>query len=85
MTLALFRIPTGMRAWIEDVVVDDAARRRGVAQALTRTAVRLAEETGARTVDLTSRPSRVAANQLYRKMGFVQRETNVYRFTASAE
>jgi ribosomal protein S18 acetylase RimI-like enzyme len=85
LTLVLFRIPTGMRAWIEDVVVDDAARGRGVAQALTRTAVDIAQAEGARTVDLTSRPSRVAANRLYQKMGFVPRETNVYRFTASEE
>ncbi|MCA1700169.1 MAG: GNAT family N-acetyltransferase [Actinobacteria bacterium] len=85
LTLALFRIPTGMRAWIEDVVVDDAARGRGVAQILMRAAVRLAQDAGAQTVDLTSRPSRVAANRLYRKIGFVQRETNVYRFTASSE
>jgi ribosomal protein S18 acetylase RimI-like enzyme len=83
LTLVLFRAPTGMRAWIEDVVVDGAARGRGVASALTRMAIRLAREEGVRTVDLTSRPSRVAANQLYLKMGFVPRETNVYRFTAS--
>jgi ribosomal protein S18 acetylase RimI-like enzyme len=85
LTLALFRIPTGMRAWIEDVVVDDAARGRGIARALTQTAIHIARDEGAHTVDLTSRPSRVAANRLYRKMGFVPRETNVYRFTASEQ
>ncbi len=79
LTLAVFRIPTGMRAWIEDVVVDESARGRGVGEALTREAVRRAEALGARTVDLTSRPSREAANRLYRRLGFVVRETNVYR------
>jgi ribosomal protein S18 acetylase RimI-like enzyme len=84
LTLAVFRIPTGLRAWIEDVVVDEAARGKGVGAALTNAAIRLADEHGARTVDLTSRPSREAANRLYQRLGFVQRETNVYRFEAPA-
>jgi ribosomal protein S18 acetylase RimI-like enzyme len=79
LTLALFRIPTGLRAWIEDVVVDEDARGRGVGEALTREALRLASEAGARTVDLTSRPDREAANRLYERLGFHPRETNVYR------
>jgi len=79
LTLAVFRIPTGVRAWIEDVVVDEAERGRGVGEALTREAVRRAAAAGARTVELTSRPSREAANRLYRRLGFVVRETNVYR------
>jgi ribosomal protein S18 acetylase RimI-like enzyme len=81
LTLALFRIPTGVRAWIEDVVVDDAARGQGVGEALNRAALDRARAEGARTVDLTSRPSREAANRLYQKLGFEPRETNVYRFT----
>ena len=81
LTLVLFRIPTGMRAWIEDVVVDEAARGRGVGAALNEAALARAGEAGARTVDLTSRPSREAANRLYQRLGFVPRETNVYRFT----
>jgi ribosomal protein S18 acetylase RimI-like enzyme len=81
LTLAMFRIPTGLRAWIEDVVVDEAARGRGIAEALNRAALERAAAVGARTVDLTSRPSREAANNLYRKIGFVPRETNVYRFS----
>ncbi|HMC52765.1 MAG TPA: GNAT family N-acetyltransferase [Acidimicrobiales bacterium] len=81
LTLVLFRIPTGPRAWIEDVVVDEAARRRGVAEALTRAALDLAAEEGVRTVDLTSRPSREAANRLYVRLGFELRDTNVYRHT----
>lgn len=80
LTLVLFRIPTGMRAWIEDVVVDGEARGQGVGEALNRFAIDLAAEHGARSVDLTSRPSREAANRLYRRLGFEPRETNVYRY-----
>jgi ribosomal protein S18 acetylase RimI-like enzyme len=80
LTLAVFRIPTGVRAWIEDVVVDEERRGRGIAEALVRAALVLAEESGARTVDLTSRPDREAANRLYGRLGFHRRTTNVYRF-----
>ena len=80
LTLAMFPTPTGIRAWIEDVVVDADARGRGGGALLTTTAVEHAKRHGVVTVDLTSRPSREAANALYRKVGFVQRETNVYRF-----
>ncbi|SVB14166.1 uncharacterized protein METZ01_LOCUS167020 [marine metagenome] len=79
MTLVLFRIPTGLRAWIEDVVVDEAARGRGVGETLNRAAIEWARRAGATTVDLTSRPSREAANRLYRRLGFQERATNVYR------
>lgn len=81
LTLALFRVPTGVRAWIEDVVVDDAARGAGVASALVEAALAQATAQGARTVDLTSRPQREAANRLYLRLGFERRETNVYRRT----
>lgn len=81
LTLAMFRIPTGVRAWIEDVVVDEAARGHGVGEALNRAALDHARTNGAITVDLTSRPSREAANRLYKRMGFEQRDTNVYRYT----
>ncbi len=81
LTLALFRIPTGIRAWIEDVVVDVAARGKGVGEALTRAALDRAKQAGAVTVDLTSRPAREAANRLYRRIGFQLRDTNVYRYT----
>lgn len=80
LTLVTFRIPTGVRAWIEDVVVDEAARGKGVGEALNRAAVELARAKGAKTVDLTSRPKREAANRLYRRLGFVARDTNVYRY-----
>lgn len=81
LTLVLFRIPTGMRAWIEDVVTDEASRGRGVAEILCREAVNRACAAGARTIDLTSRPSRESANRLYRRLGFVERDTNVYRWS----
>ena len=80
LTLVTFRIPTGVRAWIEDVVVDDSARGHGVGEALNRVALERAGAKGAKTVDLTSRPSREAANRLYQRIGFVARDTNVYRF-----
>lgn len=80
LTLAMFRIPTGLRAWIEDVVVDNAVRGRGIGDKLNRVALERAGKAGATTVDLTSRPSREAANRLYKRIGFEQRETNVYRY-----
>lgn len=80
LTLAMFPIPTGTRAWIEDVVVDEDSRGLGAGALLTTTAIEHARRHGALTVDLTSRPAREAANALYRKVGFVQRSTNVYRF-----
>ena len=83
-TLVVFRIPTAMRAWIEDVITDEAARGQGVGEALTRAMLARAEELGCATVDLTSRPSREAANRLYQRVGFEQRETNVYRFELGA-
>jgi len=80
LTLALYRIPTGMRAWIEDVIVDEAASRQGIGEALNRAAIEEARRRGAKDVRLTSRPAREAANRLYRRIGFQLYETNVYRF-----
>jgi len=79
LTLVLFKIPTGDRALIEDVVVDETARGTGVASALVRHALDLAAAAGCRSVELTSRPSRLAANALYEHLGFTRRETNVWR------
>lgn len=79
LTLVTFPLPTGLRAWIEDVVVDESARGQGVGAALNREAIRLARAAGARTVDLTSRPSRETANRLYERLGFGLRDTRVYR------
>jgi ribosomal protein S18 acetylase RimI-like enzyme len=83
LTLVMFPIPTGTRAWIEDVVVDEDARGHGVGAALTREAIRLARANGARTVDLTSRATRAAANRLYERLGFELRDSNVYRHAGS--
>jgi ribosomal protein S18 acetylase RimI-like enzyme len=79
LTLAVFRVPTGLRAWIEDVVVDETARGAGAGEALVGSAVMRAKALGAKSVDLTSRPSREAANRLYQRLGFEPRTTNVYR------
>jgi ribosomal protein S18 acetylase RimI-like enzyme len=84
LTLVIFRIPTGLRAIIEDVVVDGDVRGSGVGGALSLAAIAEAQRRGARTVDLTSRPSREAANRLYQRLGFALRETNVYRFSPGA-
>jgi ribosomal protein S18 acetylase RimI-like enzyme len=83
LTLAFYRIPTGLQARIEDVIVDVDARGRGVGALLTEAAIDKARTAGAKTVGLTSRPSREAANRLYTRLGFEQRETNVYRYKLS--
>ncbi len=80
LSLGVYRSITGLHAWIEDVVVDEAARGRGIGEALTRAGIRAAQALGAHEVNLTSRPSRVAANHLYQKMGFQLRQTNLYRY-----
>ena len=79
MTLVVFRIPTGVRAWVEDVVVDKEARGKGIGEKLIRTSIERAKAEGAKTVDLTSRPSRVEAHRLYKRCGFEMRETCVFR------
>ena len=80
LTLVVFKIPTGTRACIEDIVVCNEARGRGVATRLIEFAIDLAKQLGAETVNLTSRASREAANELYIKLGFEKRETNAYRY-----
>jgi ribosomal protein S18 acetylase RimI-like enzyme len=79
LALVLYRIPSGLKAWIEDVVVDERHRRLGVGAALVRAALERAKIAGASLVDLTSRPSRTGAIQLYLRLGFEQRETDIYR------
>ena len=81
LTLVVFRTPTGVHAWIEDVVVDESARGRGIGEALMRAGIDLAKDLGANEVNLTSRPSREAANRLYQRIGFQQRNTHVYRYS----
>ncbi|MGC9154245.1 MAG: GNAT family N-acetyltransferase [Ferrimicrobium sp.] len=84
LTLVVFPILTGQRAWVEDVVVDTSLRGKGLGRLLTQRALRAAEELGVATVDLTSRASRVAAHGLYESVGFVVRDTSVYRFVVEA-
>lgn len=83
LTLVTFAIPTGVRAWIEDVVVDEASRGKQIASTLIDEAVKIARKAGARTVDLTSRPARESAGRLYERLGFEQRETRMYRYKLS--
>jgi len=78
-TLALQRLPTGLKAWLEDVVVDARQRGRGLGRALVRHAIAEARRLGAEKLDLTSSPERTAANALYQKEGFLRRQTNIYR------
>jgi ribosomal protein S18 acetylase RimI-like enzyme len=81
LTLVLLPLPSGPRGRVEDVVVDDTARGQGIAGLLIEEALRLARRAGARTVDLTSRPDRAAANRLYERLGFQARESRVHRYT----
>ena len=83
-TLVIFPIPTAWRAWIEDVIVDESLNGRGIGSALTLAMVEHSRAAGCKTVDLTSRPKREAANHMYRKLGFVERDTHVYRFALKA-
>jgi ribosomal protein S18 acetylase RimI-like enzyme len=85
LTLVVFRVPSGARAWIEDVAVDSGTRGRGVGEALSRAALEQAAALGVPAVDLTSRPARVEANRLYRRLGFVLRETNILRYRIAGE
>ncbi len=84
LTLVLYRIPTGARAWIHDVVVDEAARGRGVGEALTKAALEIATDAGAETVNLTTRRHREAAHRLYERLGFVPRESDVFVWRTDA-
>jgi len=81
LTLVTYKTVTGTKFWIEDVVVDEAHRGKGAGKALMLHAIDFAESMGAKTIDLTSRPFRIAANKLYRQLGFVRRKTNVYRYS----
>ncbi|HEX2782232.1 MAG TPA: GNAT family N-acetyltransferase [Ilumatobacteraceae bacterium] len=85
LTLVFYRIPTGLKAWIEDVVVDEAARGLGVGEALSVAALDEARRRGVKYVSLSSRPSRGAANRLYQRLGFAARDTNVYRYVLDAD
>lgn len=85
LTLVQYRIPTGVKAWIEDVVVDEAARGHGIGELLNLAALDEARRRGHKKVSLTSRPAREAANRLYQRLGFTERTTNVYRYDFAAD
>jgi ribosomal protein S18 acetylase RimI-like enzyme len=85
LTLLVYRIPSGLKARVEDVIVDAEARGQGVGEALTRAAQRLATDAGVRQIELTARPEREAANRLYRRLGFERRETNAYVWLPGAD
>lgn len=78
--LTVYRVPTGLRSIIEDVIVDETMRRRGIGEALVRKAIDLAREAGAEGVSLTSNPQRQPANKLYQSIGFQLRQTNPYYY-----
>ncbi len=80
LTLVFYPLPSGLKAWIEDVIVDEQARGKGVATALLKHALQVARDRGALKADLTSMPWRIAANNLYQKIGFEKRESNMYRY-----
>jgi GNAT superfamily N-acetyltransferase len=79
-TLATYRTPTGLHAWIEDVVVDESQRGQGIGARISQEAIEHARCLGAVTLSLTSRPERVAANRLYQRLGFIRWHTNLYRY-----
>lgn len=79
-TLVTYDIPTGKKFWIEDVIVDETERGKGIGEKMMIFAIEYARSAGASEIDLTSRPERIAANLLYQKLGFVRRETNAYRY-----
>jgi ribosomal protein S18 acetylase RimI-like enzyme len=79
-TIGTYNIPSGTKVWIEDVVVDESQRGKGLGEELMLFAIDYSKSLGTDSVSLTSRPSRIAANRLYQKLGFVQYETNVYKY-----
>lgn len=83
LTLVLYKAPSAVRARIEDLVVDADSRRKGIGRLMVEWAMEKAKSAGADTIDLTSSPKRVEANQLYKTLGFTVRDTNNYRFRLS--
>jgi len=80
LTLVTYRIPSGAKAWIEDVAVDNSFQGKGIGRSLTEHAITFTKNLNIKKIDLSSSPDRVAANTLYQKIGFVKRITNYYRF-----
>jgi ribosomal protein S18 acetylase RimI-like enzyme len=83
LTIGTYKTPTGIKAWIEDVVVDESQRGNGFGEELMLFAIDYSKTLGAKSIGLTSRKSRIAANRLYKKIGFIQYETNVYKYLLS--
>jgi ribosomal protein S18 acetylase RimI-like enzyme len=79
LTLIVYTVPTGIRSIIEDVIVDESARGKKIGEQLIVKAIEIAKQKGANNISLTSNPHRLAANQLYLKLGFTKRETNAYQ------
>ena len=79
LTVGIYHSPTGGKAWIEDVVVDEAFRGQGLSKLLVAHAIEFTKSQGIPSLMLTSNPKRIAANRLYQAMGFGRKETNVYR------
>lgn len=80
LTVVTYDLLSGTKVWIEDVVVDESQRGKGYGESLVLFAIDFTRSIGAESIDLTSKPSRTAANQLYLKLGFKIRQTNVYRY-----
>ena len=80
LTIASYKTPSGIKVWIEDVVVDESQRGKGIGKELMLSAIDYSKSLGSKDIRLTSRPSRIAANELYLKLGFKKYETNFYRY-----
>ena len=80
LTIASYKTPSGIKVWIEDVVVDESQRGKGIGKELMLFAIGYSKSLGAKDIRLTSRPSRIAANELYLKLGFKKHETNFYKY-----
>ena len=79
LTVGIYHSPTGGKAWIEDVVVDETFRGQGLSKLLVAHAIEFVKSKQIPSLMLTSNPKRIAANKLYQAMGFERKETNVYR------
>ena len=78
LTFVLYRVSSGVKGRIEDVIVDESARGGGIGEALVREGMQLANDAGVLMLELTSMPYRQEANRLYKRLGFVRKPTNVY-------
>ncbi|MDL2238752.1 GNAT family N-acetyltransferase [Bacteroidales bacterium OttesenSCG-928-K03] len=79
LVFIIYKLPSGVKAWIEDVIVKEEQQGRGIGRMLVETAIEYAKKLNIKKIDLTSSPFRIAANILYPKLGFKKRDTNVYR------